>query len=180
MDQKKKIVTIFGSSKPDEGSKEYRTAYELGKLLAQAGYVICNGGYGGIMEATSRGAKEANGETIGITVETFSRIPNKYNDRVIHEKNLIARLLKLVETGDGFVILPGSTGTLLEFALVWEFMNKSQMQIKPVIVVGEFWKPVIETLQTELVFEGLENVTSFIKQAVDVDNCVNLLRSSFK
>ena len=40
-----KIVTIFGSSLPGKGSRAYAEAQQLGKLLAEAGFAVCNGGY---------------------------------------------------------------------------------------------------------------------------------------
>ena len=52
----KKIITIFGSSKPLNNEEQYLTAYQLGKQLAQNGFDICTGGFNGIMEAASKGA----------------------------------------------------------------------------------------------------------------------------
>ena len=54
-----KTVSIFGSSLPREGSGAYEEARRLGHLLAKAGMAVCNGGYGGLMEASARGAREA-------------------------------------------------------------------------------------------------------------------------
>jgi len=51
------IVTIFGGSKCTEVSPEYGKALDLGGKLAEAGFTICTGGYLGIMEAASRGAR---------------------------------------------------------------------------------------------------------------------------
>ena len=70
-------MTIFGSSKPIEGEDEYEFARKLGYELGKIGFTICNGGYGGTMEATSRGAKEAGARTIGVTVSTFRASANK-------------------------------------------------------------------------------------------------------
>lgn len=58
-----RIVTIFGGSKCTEDSEEYKQARELLKL-AEAGYTICTGGYLGIMEAASRGAREKGGRVL--------------------------------------------------------------------------------------------------------------------
>ena len=66
------IVAIFGSSRTPEGHPNYRLAYELAGLLAREGYAICNGGYWGIMDAATRGARDAGGEVIGVTLEYFS------------------------------------------------------------------------------------------------------------
>ena len=51
-----KIVTVFGSSLPGEGSTAYVEAQRLGRLLAEAGFAVCNGGYAGLMEASARKA----------------------------------------------------------------------------------------------------------------------------
>ena len=44
-----KTITVFGSSQPAEGSKAYEEARRLGRLLAEAGFAVCNGGYAGLM-----------------------------------------------------------------------------------------------------------------------------------
>jgi len=64
----KKIITIFGSSKPLNNEEQYLNAYQLGKQLAQVGFDICTGGFNGIMEAASKGAMEGGAEAIGVTV----------------------------------------------------------------------------------------------------------------
>jgi uncharacterized protein (TIGR00730 family) len=149
-----KIITVFGSSRPREGEAEYAIAYDVGKELGQAGFSICNGGYGGIMEASAKGAKAAGGSTIGVTAAIFQRSANKWIDREIHTATLIDRLMKLVELGDGYVVLKGGTGTLLELAAVWEFVNKGIMKEKPIMIVGDFWNVVVETLRSELLWEA--------------------------
>ncbi len=62
-----KIVTVFGSSRPKEGDAGYAEARELGYALAAKGFVVCTGGYGGVMESASRGAKDAGGRSKGGT-----------------------------------------------------------------------------------------------------------------
>lgn len=54
-----KSIAVFGSALPLEGSAAYEEARLTGQLLARAGYVVLNGGYGGVMEGASRGAREA-------------------------------------------------------------------------------------------------------------------------
>ncbi|MGH2566795.1 MAG: LOG family protein [Bacteroidota bacterium] len=172
----RKTVSIFGSSRPAPGEPEYRQAYELGKALAQAGFTVCNGGYGGIMEASARGAKEAGGSTVGVTVSIFSRAANQWIDQEIRMPSLMERLTKLMELGDAYLILKGGTGTLLELAAVWEFINKGLMKQKPIIVVGDFWKQVIETLRQEQLWEGLGDCTKFIQLVQTPEECVAFLK----
>src|SRR5438067_12794730 len=65
------VVSVFGGSRVARGSDEYEAARLLGRRLAECGFVVCNGGYDGTMEAASRGAKEVGGRTIGVTVDLF-------------------------------------------------------------------------------------------------------------
>ena len=171
-----KIVSVFGSSRPQEGDEEYRLARDLGQALAQAGFVVCNGGYGGIMEASARGAKEAGGQTIGITVEIFPRTLNRWVDKEIATRSLPERLAKLLDSADGYVILKGGTGTLLELAYVWEFMNKRLTPEKPIVLVGNFWKNVVETLSEELKWEGLGDCARFLTIVQSPQECVSTLK----
>ena len=67
----RKIITVFGSSRPREGDSHYAMARSLGAALAAQGFAVCSGGYGGVMEAVSRGAKEAGGRTLAVTAEFF-------------------------------------------------------------------------------------------------------------
>ena len=61
------MITLFGTGKAEPGDSTYTLAYETGKILAQAGFTIANGGYGGTMLAEAKGAAEAGGEIIGVT-----------------------------------------------------------------------------------------------------------------
>src|SRR5881394_1718563 len=73
-----RIVTIFGGSKCGEESEEYAQARRVGQLLAEAGFTICTGGYLGVMEAASRGAREKGGRVFGIVMNQFKAEPNRY------------------------------------------------------------------------------------------------------
>jgi len=118
------VVTIFGGSRFREGDKEYELACELGGKLAKAGYTVCNGGYGGVMEASARGAKEAGGKTVGVTTGEFGGPANLWIHEEIRMKKWVKRLFKLIELGDAYVVLDGGTGTLVELFVVWEMLNK--------------------------------------------------------
>lgn len=140
-------VTVFGGSQAKKGESDYETACELGRMLAQAGYTVCNGGYGGVMEASARGAKEAGGKTIGVTTEDFGGPANRWIDREIRMKKWSERLFKLIETGDAYVVLDGGTGTLVELFVVWEMLNKKLVQ-KPFAVLGEKFQDLISRVKS--------------------------------
>ena len=180
-----KIVSLFGSSRPVAEDPEYALAREVGRELADAGFVVCNGGYGGVMEASARGAREAvsspldpGNRTIGVIARAFAgRSANRWIDRSITVDSMVDRLLKLISLGDAYVVLKGGTGTLLEFAAVWEFMNKKVMQQRPIVIVGSFWDGVVKTLADELTWEGLSECTSYVTVAGSPAECARVIRA---
>ena len=142
-----KIITVFGSSRPREGDAEYEEARELGKQLARCGLAVCTGGYGGVMEGVSRGAKEEGGTTYGVTAEFFKRAANEWVDSEVRVKTWEERLFELIRLADGYAVCKGGTGTLVELAVVWEMLNKSVMSGKPIAVVGDFWQPILDRVR---------------------------------
>jgi uncharacterized protein (TIGR00725 family) len=142
------IVTVFGSSRPREGDADYEEARVLGRALAKHGFLVCSGGYGGVMEAVSRGAKEAGGKTTGVTADFFKAAKlNAWIDVEVRMKTWDDRLFELIRRADGFVACKGGTGTLVELAVVWEMLNKSVMTAKPFAVLGDFWQPVLDRVR---------------------------------
>ena len=141
-----KTITVFGSSRPAAGSEPYETARRLGATLAGAGFTVASGGYGGVMEGVSRGAREASGKVIGVTAAVFRSQANAWVEEEIRVATWQERLLKLVELGAGYVVLPGGTGTLVELAVAWEWINKGFLEPRPVVVLGDFWRPVVEAI----------------------------------
>ena len=142
------IVTVFGSSRPREGDADYEEARILGRALAKHGFSVCSGGYGGVMEAVSRGAKEAGGRTVGVTAEFFKTAKlNRWIDEEVRLQTWEQRLFELVRRADAFVACKGGTGTLVELAVVWEMLNKSVMNRKPFTVLGDFWQPVLDRVR---------------------------------
>jgi uncharacterized protein (TIGR00725 family) len=145
--ERTRIITVFGSSRPADGDAAYAEARALGQALARAGYVVCSGGYGGVMEAVSRGAKDAGGRTVGVTASFFRSRVNRWVDEEVRMDTWEARLFELVRRGEGYVACRGGTGTLVELAVVWEMLNKRVMARKPFAILGDFWQPVLERVR---------------------------------
>ena len=145
--EERAIVSVFGSGDPKEGDAEYRAAWAAGRKLAELGYAIANGGYGGTMEASARGASEAGGDVIGVACSIWRSVPNPFLSETVLTSSLQERVGRLIELGrDGFVCLPGSTGTLVELACVWEMMFKKLLPRRPLVCLGDFWRPLVELM----------------------------------
>lgn len=146
------IISVFGSSRCPEGSSIYREAYELGQRLAEAGFTVCNGGYDGAMKAVSKGAREAGGHVIGIMVNQLFRssVPNPWLVERIQAETLFTRLEALTNHAAGFVAVTGGTGTLTELFLVWSLSLIDGPGPRPIVLLGENWRPVLESLVAHL------------------------------
>jgi len=141
-------VSIFGTSRARPGEPVFVLAEQVGRALAQAGFVVANGGYDGTMLAGAKGAAEVGGTVIGVTCSAFKRsVANEYVGREIQTNSLDERLATLVEIAQAYVVLPGGTGTLLELASVWELKNKKFFdRDRPIVLLGDFWKPVVDVV----------------------------------
>ncbi len=129
---------------PHPGSADYEAARDLGRRLAEAGFVVQTGGYAGIMEAVSRGANEAGGHVVGVSCATFeasdAATPNAWVKEVVPQPNLPVRVLYLVTHCDGAIVLPGGVGTLSELALAWSLLQVGEVPPKPISLVGGLWQ----------------------------------------
>jgi uncharacterized protein (TIGR00730 family) len=143
---RERTVSVFGTARAHAGDPVFALAEQLGRTLAQAGFAVANGGYGGTMLATAKGARQAGGTVVGVTCSAFkSSVANEYVTEMVITASLDERLDTLVRLGTGYVVLPGGTGTLLELARVWELKNKKFFdRAKPIVLLGDFWKPLVD------------------------------------
>jgi uncharacterized protein (TIGR00730 family) len=167
------VAAVFGSARVTEGHDEYEAGREMGRLLGTAGWAVMTGGYMGVMEAVSRGAHEAGGHVIGVTVTGWSdrHAPNAW---VLEERpaaDLIARLTELV-AADALIAVGGGVGTLAEVALSWNMAQKRHTEA-PVILVGPCWERVVAALERELVLS--EDDLSLIRVVPDPASAADLL-----
>ena len=173
-----KTVTVFGSSIPKPGDSEYETALSLGRILGENKLNVCTGGYQGIMDAVSRGASEKGAEALGVTVNILNALPSKYLTKKIETDSLMERIKRLVEFGDAYIILQGGTGTLLELAVVWEYLNKRLIMNKPVVCHGVMWSKLIKIIDQRLKAEG--RVEGLVKCFDDIEKCANYIINELK
>ncbi len=143
-------VVVYGSALPPEGSPLYESARAVGRALAGEGWAVATGGYLGVMEAASRGAKEAGGEVIGVTT-AFNRArgANQFVDREIRTPTYGDRLLELTRRGDAFVAMRGGSGTLAELFLTWELEKNMSIPEGPIVLYGSQWRRIIDFLAGE-------------------------------
>jgi len=103
------------------------------------------------MEAISRGAHEAGGHVIGITMEQFKSAPNQYLKTIEPSTDFYARLQLLIRNSAGYVALRGGMGTVTEISLVWNKLVMNVLPERPLILLGECWPGAIACLREHLV-----------------------------
>jgi hypothetical protein len=115
MQLKKKIrIGVIGGSKPDTRSRQ--VAFNVGKLIAEKGAILICGGLSGVMEAASRGAKQAGGLTIGILPGNSPLDANPNIDIAIATGLGYGRNSLVAMNADVIIAVDGQYGTLTEIA----------------------------------------------------------------
>ena len=173
-------ITIFGGSQPKPGSPAYEEAYELGKFLALDGHTVVTGGYMGTMEAASRGANEAGGHVIGVTCADIEAWRGTRANAWVKEERRFAtlqeRLNELIGICEAAIALPGGPGTLAEVALTWNLMIIDSIPRKPLILIGDGWKNVMENFLREFAiytYQDQKNIISFARTIYEARELVS-------
>lgn len=169
-------ASVFGSSRLRPGDTEYEDARRLGTLLAEDGWRVATGGYAGVMEAASRGASEAGGEVLGVTISTWSpRITaNRWLSEEIACDDIFDRLRHLIAS-DALIAVAGGVGTLAELALAWNLMQPSDVAPRPVIAMGPRWKSLMPAFGEHLIDQTADR--EIVRLAADPEAVMDLLRA---
>ncbi|MGA9098407.1 MAG: TIGR00725 family protein [Methanotrichaceae archaeon] len=114
VEEAKMQIAVIGGA--ECSSEVRRTAYILGRLLAENGHTPICGGLTGVMEAVCCGAKAAGGIAVGILPgekeDANSCVGIAISTGMGHARNVI-----IVKSADAIIALPGEYGTLSEIAL---------------------------------------------------------------
>jgi len=105
---------VIGASAPTP--EQYEQAVAAGRRLAELGAVVVTGGRGGVMEAASRGAKEAGGQTVGLLPGLSRDDANAFVDVALPTGLGEMRNGLVARSGEAVVAIGGAWGTLAEIA----------------------------------------------------------------
>jgi hypothetical protein len=171
-------VTVFGSARFGEDHPYYVLGREVGRELAGAGFTVMTGGGPGIMEAANRGAKDAEGYSVGCNIELpAEQVPNRYLDRWITFRHFFVRKVMLVKYSYAFVALPGGFGTLDEIFETVTLVQTGKIKEFPIVLVGrEFWAPLVAFLRASPLAHGTIRAED-IEHLVVTDSPVEVARS---
>ena len=143
-----RFIAVFGSSTCQPGDEQYREAEAWGACIARQGFGVVTGGYQGAMEAVSKGAAEAGGQVVGVTVPTLfpqRKGPNPFVTVELPAPALIERIARLCDLSIAAVSLRGSIGTLAEIMAAWNIAYIDDLRSQPVKPLGvhDSWMPML-------------------------------------
>jgi len=144
----KDAVTVIGSARVPATDPYYRAAIETARLLALAGFPILTGGGPGIMEAANRGASEAEGLSVGLTISIpDEEFDNPYISQDLHFyfHYFFMRKFWFVYLAKAVVLFPGGYGTLDElFEILTLVQTRKTRKRMPIVLFGtKYWDDVI-------------------------------------
>ncbi|RJP84179.1 MAG: TIGR00730 family Rossman fold protein [Desulfobacteraceae bacterium] len=176
-----KKVTVFGSARTRPDEKAYEMAREMGKKLAQAGYMVITGGGPGIMQAVHEGAgpEKSFGVNIQLPFEQQSNPVVHGNPKNILYKYFFNRKVAFVKESDAVVLFPGGFGTHDEAMETLTLVQTGKRNPLPLIVVdepgGTYWSGWIQFLKDHLLANGYisESDLHLIERVEDVDDAVS-------
>ncbi len=155
-------VSVFGSARTLPSNKYYKLAEEIGFKLTKAGYGVITGGGPGIMEAANKGAKNANGRSVGLNIVLpFEQEANKYIDldKLINFNYFFVRKVMFTKYAQGFIVLPGGFGTMDEFFEAITLIQTNKIGKFPIVLVGKkFWEGMVDWIKSSLLEE--KNINS--------------------
>jgi hypothetical protein len=149
----KKKIGIIGGSAP--APKHLHVAEEMGRRIAENGFVLVNGGLKGIMEASARGAKAGGGWVIGILPGKSAQEANPFTDIAIPTGLGYLRNALVVLNSDCLVAIDGSYGTLSEIAY-------TQIYGKKVFGIETWDIPGVVPVSSAQ--EAMERINAFFRQ----------------
>ena len=116
------VAVVIGAGQA--GPELTGAAEELGRGLVEAGFRVATGGLGGVMQAASKGARQApswtEGSVVGVLPGAEAGSANPYVDIAVPTNMGTARNVILVHMAQVVIAVGGGSGTLSELALAWQ------------------------------------------------------------
>ncbi|MCH0540075.1 TIGR00730 family Rossman fold protein [Streptomyces sp. MUM 203J] len=172
-------ISVFGSARTKPGTPEYEEGVRLGKALVEAGFAVITGGGPGAMEAANKGARDAQGVSVGLGIELpFEQGLNPHVDIGINFRYFFVRKTMFVKYAQGFVVLPGGLGTLDELFEALTLVQTRKVTRFPIVLFGTaYWSGLVDWLRGTVIAQGKASDRDLMLFHVtdDVDEAVALV-----
>ncbi|MCC6323188.1 TIGR00730 family Rossman fold protein [Candidatus Nomurabacteria bacterium] len=157
----KTSATFYGSARLTDDHPDYQRAQRLAyRISKELGYAVLSGGGPGIMEAANRGAFEAGGKSVGLTIKlNHEQVTNKYVNDEIPFYFFFTRKVSMHYATDACLFFPGGFGTLDELFETITLKQTNKIDPIPVILVGsDYWNKFQDIIKSTML-EKYETIT---------------------
>ncbi len=118
--------------------------------MGELGFDLATGGYGGVMEAASRGAREAGALVLGVTAPAVfpdRAGPNPFVELELPSPSLLSRIERLLDLAAAYVALPGGIGTLAEIVAAWNraYVDRAAGRPARPLAVHAGWRSLLRS-----------------------------------
>jgi len=154
-------VTFYGSSRLKEENPVYQKIKNLAyRISKELNYAIITGGSGGAMEAANRGAYEAGGRSLGLTIRLpHEQKTNPYVKEEIPFEFFFARQISMSYATEVCIFCPGGFGTFDELFEILTYLQTDKIGNIPVILYGsDFWNP-LQSMIKEFMLEKYQTIS---------------------
>ena len=184
-------ICVYGASSSTIDKSFIDAGEALGRTIAERGHaVIYGGGAEGMMCAAARGAKEKNGEIVGIAPSFFQVDGSLFDGctEFIYTENMRQRKELLENRSDAYIVTPGGAGTFDEFFEIFTLrqLNRHTKAIA-ILNINGYFDPLIALLDNaieknfmteanrELYFvsTSIEETLDYIENYVPVEMALN-------
>jgi uncharacterized protein (TIGR00730 family) len=177
-------VSVFGSARTRPADPMYEQARLLARRLSEEGFTIITGGGPGIMEAANRGAREADGVSVGLGIDLpLEQGVNSYVDLAIYFRYFFVRKTLFVKYAQAFVIFPGGFGTFDELFESLTLVQTGKIDHFPIILVGSaYWEGLLGWLHSTVAAEGkIDDIDmKLLRVCDDVEEITSIISASFR
>lgn len=151
-------VSIFGSARTKPDDPYYQLAVDTARLLTENGYGVISGGGPGIMEAANKGAQQAGGKSVGLSIQLpFEELQNPYIDRdkLLEFNYFFVRKVMFMKYSQGYIVLPGGFGTMDELFEAITLIQTNKIARFPIVLVGShFYSGLFDWIKNTMLEAG--------------------------
>jgi uncharacterized protein (TIGR00730 family) len=152
--------------------------------LGGNGFTVMTGGGPGLMEAASRGAREAGGKCIACRIMlSQEQDSNHYIDRSVAFRYFFVRKVMLLRNSCALVVLPGGLGTLDELFEALTLIQTEKIVPLPIVFIGrDYWQPLFDVIRGmvsvgTISVKEMERVTSLMLVTDDAEEMLDHLKT---
>jgi uncharacterized protein (TIGR00730 family) len=186
--RRRRKATVFGSARTPPDHPAFVQAAELGRRIAEHGWMVITGAGGGIMEAGHLGAGREMSMGLNIMLP-FEQSANRVIDgdhKLVTLKYFFTRKLMFIKECSGVVCCAGGFGTLDETLEILTLLQTGKQTLLPLVLLdtpgGDYWASLETFFRKQLLSHRLisDEDLHLYKRTESIDEAIQELLSFYR